>query len=281
MIQKVKSINVKKFTTAQSQQFLMNSYGHMTASEKLSEKFAADISAFQIANEEFDDQLKKLRVNLKTKDVVAAKKRVGKAYSVVHNMIRCLNIISPTDALAKSAYKMKLLIDNYQIKPKMDMSSLSDLIYNLTTDLSSDEYSADVKALGLDTWVKSLIHENDEYLKVMKNRTQEMLPKGTRHLWASRKKAEEAYRQVIQHLNAVLLVQDTTDYDSFVSTQNLEIQFQKQSVIGQNKRVKTLEEKQDKEPSKPTSDATLPTAPSDEADGTESSQEETSEQLAQ
>ncbi|MBQ8098658.1 MAG: hypothetical protein IJ244_03965 [Bacteroidaceae bacterium] len=262
MNKKVNHLSLTQLSSPQSLQFLMECKALVLNDEKVSTKVATELAVFQTAVDEFDDQLKLMQAYPLTKGLASAKKQMGKSFTALNGIVRAMNIHAPSEAMALSAHKLQLLIKTYQIDVTMNQMALLNLIYNLTTDLSSDSFIADVKLLGLELWVKSLIHEKESFEKLLNDRNATIRLKGTGHLVASRQKAEKAYIEMVEKLNALLITESTTDYDSFVDSLNLKIQYQKQIVIAQNKRAKTLAQNEGEKPST-SDDATAPNAETD------------------
>ena len=244
---KIIAINFRLLRTAQSLQLLMDSCKLAKEDEKVSVKFAKQLSILSAAVDAFDVQLKIVKASEHTDAIADQKKKLGKSYSVLYNQVRSMNILTPTQEMADSVHRLKLLLGTYDIKRDMDTTELLNLTYNVTEDLSSEAYVSDVKALGLEVWVKLLMHEHDELEKLLGKRTVGIRPEGKSHLTASRYDAEAAYRELVGQVNVVSAMDDSTDYAAFIYGLNQRITYNKQTVIAGNKRVKTIAMKREEE----------------------------------
>ena len=281
MSRKIDNINFRYLRSSQSLDYLMDCKKLTQNDEKVSEKFATLVTALGVAVDEFDQQLKNLKANALTKQVKAARQQMSKAFSVLSNLVTDMKIYSPSEAAAQSTHRLQLLFGEYQIKPRMEQVELYDLIYNLCDDLSSDAYVTDVKSLGLEMWVKALLHELDVFKTLLSQRTASQPAKGERHLSTSRTKAEKALRDLRDRMNAALSYESLTDCNTFVDSMNKLTQFYKQTVIASNKRSDTMEQNRQQKSDQPASESdSTPAADETQTDQTDAGQDITPETQA-
>ena len=155
----IDALNLRQLTSGQSLEFLTNSVSKAQNDEKVSAKFAAHLTSLQTAVEDFDVQYRKVKASDLTKDVESAKSRLRKCYRALALSIASANTYSSTDAAAKSAQRLQMVLNVYKIDAKMNQLDMLNDINNLIDDFSSDSYSSDVKAAGAESPVKALMHE--------------------------------------------------------------------------------------------------------------------------
>ena len=247
MKDKVNILSLSLLTSTQCSKFINEVTALAQADEKVATLQKTLVDALSEANAELNDQIKIMRFDQLTADVEAQDKLRDKCFSSFTGLIRATKHYAPTEAMGLSSKRLNNLLKNYEVKPRMEWVEESKLIIELIDDLSSDEYSGDVKTLGLETWLKSLMHENDEFDRIRLKRQAEAVPTGGRHLKESRRAAETAYRDLVAQVNAHLLIADTADYDALTAQLNRTIESYKQ-VIAENKRSKTIARKKKDNP---------------------------------
>ena len=234
------TINLKRLNSQQSMEFITDFLKAAGENEKVAAKFTNPISSLQSANEELNRQIQMVGKSYLTVDVWEAKANLSKAYSALYNTVRAMSIYPPSDAAALSLRRLLILLQTYGVDSDIETTTLKNMTANVIEDLSSDAYSGDVKTSGVEMLVKSLMHVHDVFSAKLLERTGKAILKGERHLKESRVKAEKSYRDLIGLINASVTMEATTDYDAFIDSWNLVVQYYKQTVIAANKRAKTI-----------------------------------------
>jgi hypothetical protein len=92
-------------------------------------------------------------------------------------------------------------------------------IYNLTQMLSG-EYAAQTALLGLTEWVIELSQNNNDYEALVKSRNDEVISRTKFRMKTVRKEAEAVYRQIVERLEAQMVLNDQAALDDFVNKLN-------------------------------------------------------------
>ena len=246
-MKKILSIRFKGLKTAESFELLKECLNLAMNDEKVSVRFASRVSLLQAVVNDFDDQLLKPRKTGFTDDVVASRDTMTDAYCSFRAIIDGMCIYAPTAALKASAKKVQLVLDTYNITPRMTQVERKGLIYNLGEDLSADDLASEVKALGMEMWVKGMIHERDVFSQTLDKRTYATPTKGTRHLSASRGAAEKEFRAFASIVNAIAALEGVTDYDPFIEKVNQKLSFYRQTLANRRKAKSGKEEQEPSE----------------------------------
>ena len=244
MNSKIATLNLSKLNSSQSLEHLMDTVSKALNDEKVSAKLTSGLSIMQAATDEFDVQYRQLIASHLTKEVEEARIRFRNCYRAMRDIFNAAVTYSATDAAGKSAHKIHLLMETYSINPRMNQTELTNQVYNLLNDLSSDQYAADVKAVNAEMAVKALLHEYEVFKALIQKRTQGRPGKGSYHLDESRERAEKAYRTFINQVNVVAELDQTADFNAFIESMNKDIQYYRQTVIASNKRARTIAKKQ-------------------------------------
>ena len=122
-------------------------------------------------------------------------------------------------AKQKAAANIQIVLDSYydmEIKPyDQETASIAALLLEFTGNLA-----ADVQTLGLGDWVTELQRTNDAFDTLMKSRFTDDAGKTTLRMKQTRKATDQCYRQIIDRLDAIILINGVTKYTAFVSELN-------------------------------------------------------------
>jgi hypothetical protein len=85
------------------------------------------------------------------------------------------------------------------------------------------KYCNDASTVGLTGWVDELENANVTFNRLMKDRYNEMAVKTDLVLRQVRLKIDEAYRIIVEHINAAIVVEGEEKYSKFVTELNVVI----------------------------------------------------------
>ena len=138
--------------------------------------------------------------------------------------------------VAEMAVKAKVLnqhIKDYGIDVRMQRDRESGLLLNFIDDLQT-KYLTEVAGLNLTPFVEQMKLANDAYIALSTQRTEERTKQTTGALSNARKQTDAAYREFIQMVNAVALVEGDAAYADFIDYTNELIRHYKQEVMNQS-----------------------------------------------
>ncbi len=119
-----------------------------------------------------------------------------------------------------SAKRLKILFDTYGNIPQMPLQEESSAIYNLLQDLNGD-FNEDMQRVGLEDWKNKLQQENDAYQALVKQRHEEEVAKTELTAKEVRREIDKVFHQLIQRLEALMLIDGESNYIGFVSRLNV------------------------------------------------------------
>ncbi|MDR0987900.1 MAG: DUF6261 family protein, partial [Prevotellaceae bacterium] len=134
-----------------------------------------------------------------------------------------------------TAANAKFLLDifkDYGIKRGMQLDRLTGLFANLIGDLEGKAAAA-IQALGLQDLVKNIKQSQEELRQLSKERLDEANADGIARLKKARAKADKAYHDFTDMVEALALLGGDAAYTDFIDRANTEIKHYKQEVLGQ------------------------------------------------
>lgn len=233
----VNAVDFSKMSTAASFQFMSDNEGRMIASEKVYQTLGTELTALHTALAAFDRELQRSAKDMLTDKIKAADEQRDKAYRAWAAIVKGMAICPPTTEMGEAAALLVQQLKDYGVDVNMDRMEETALLSNMLKDLNTfkSPYKAALEKLGLQAWYTSLYNKNTECHELMTQRTNEQAGQTARQLQQSRRDAEAAYREVIQMLNAHILIEGDTEYRDVVEQLNAEVQHYNQTVIARRK----------------------------------------------
>jgi len=228
------SIEFNYLTTAASFQFLTDQETRLLASAKIVEVLQPQLTTLRSALAFFDAELKRSAKNLKTDDITDADNNLDHAYTGFKEVVRTMALYPPTEELRMAIKRVNQKIKDFNIDVTIDMSAELSLIYNLLIDLEG-LLSADITLMGLTPWVVRLRSCYETLHTLLFERTNENAVLAPRQLTQARLAAEDAYRKLIQMLNAHILIEGDAEYSDCVVLLNGEVTHYNQTIIARRK----------------------------------------------
>ncbi|OUO51536.1 hypothetical protein B5F77_10190 [Parabacteroides sp. An277] len=188
-------------------------------------------------------------------DQIAEADRVrDEAYRSYRNTVKAM-VSLPVANLAEAAKILAQHIKDYRIDPKMQLDKETGLLRNFTADLTG-KFAEQVATLNLTSVVEELAEANERVNTLIVERDKENASRQVGLTKQTREKVDEAYRELIQVINAYVLIEGEADYAAFIDNQNAIIQRYKQQVLGQTSGSKTPGEEDEPTPEPETPEIT-------------------------
>lgn len=124
-------------------------------------------------------------------------------------------LLSLVDAEIEAAKKINFVMAPYRGAASKPFAENTAMVSDLVKKLQSDEYAADVAALGLAAAVSALKTANDDFETVYSHRAdQKLVRENSDKLKAVRPQVDEAFSLLAEAVNALFLVADTIEHDA-------------------------------------------------------------------
>ena len=214
--------------------FITDTVGLATADAKVKTKVTAELTALQTALKAEDDALALSKANLLSKEIKAIDAERDKHYKALRKAITFF-LNHPDAQLVKAAARLEQLLKDYNINPAMQLDRETGLLLNLISDLETKS-AADVTALALTPVVQAMKQANDKLREVTRARANDRAVQIVGQLKQAQHASDEAYRTLVQKVNALAVVEGEADYADFISKMNEQVKHYKQEVLTKAKK---------------------------------------------
>ena len=214
--------------------FITDTVGLATADAKVKTKVTAELTALQTALKAEDNALALSKANLLSKEIKAIDAERDKHYKALRKAITFF-LNHPDAQLVKAAARLEQLLKDYNINPAMQLDRETGLLLNLISDLETKS-AADVTALALTPVVQAMKQANDKLREVTRARANDRAVQIVGQLKQAQHASDEAYRTLVQKVNALAVVEGEADYADFISKMNEQVKHYKQEVLPKAKK---------------------------------------------
>ena len=209
--------------------FISNMAARAEKDAAVAEKCAAQVASLRAAVTAEDENLKLSAKSLITDKIAEADKERDRLYSGYKKAVAGYADF-PDAAMADAAKALAQHIKDYKINPQMQLDKETGLLVNFVQDLEG-KFSEQVKALSLTAFVEKLKAANEAVRDYTVQRTDERAAKTAGALKTARAASDEAYKTLVQHVNARALLEGDADYAAFIDYANTEIEHFKKEVL--------------------------------------------------
>ena len=136
----------------------------------------------------------------------------------------------PVESLADAAKILSQHIKDYKIDTQAQLDKETGLLVNFIQDLEG-KFAEQVKTLSLKPFVEKLKAANEAVRDLTAQRTDERSSKTAGALKTARAASDEAYKTLVQHVNARALIEGEAAYSAFIDYANTEIEHFKKEVL--------------------------------------------------
>jgi hypothetical protein len=120
---------------------------------------------------------------------------------------------------SEAARQLTILLDRYGNLAAKAPNEETAGIYNFVQELHGP-YAGFVATLGLDAWVEELAARNEAYEVLVKARNEEVAARPKLHVKQVRREFDDVYRQILERIEALSLVQGAESYAAFIDQLN-------------------------------------------------------------
>ena len=120
----------------------------------------------------------------------------------------------------EAARRMKIVFDRFGNVAKLPLNEETSAIYNLVQEVTENQ-DADADKLGLMPWINKLNADNKAYEALVKSGYEEEAAKTELKVKTTRADVDGAVRQIIERVEALIVIEGEADYAEFVRRLNL------------------------------------------------------------
>jgi hypothetical protein len=122
-------------------------------------------------------------------------------------------------AYGEAARQLTVVLDRFGNLAQKAPNEETAGIYNLVQELRG-RYAGFITTLGLTRWVEELVAQNEAYEALVRARNEEVAERPKLHVKQVRRELDEVYRQVVERIEALSLVQGPEAYAAFIDRLN-------------------------------------------------------------
>ena len=215
-------------------------------------KCTSFLTIYETGLAELDKVFKLSQKNLLTDEIAASDAVRDKAYRAYYACVKAL-VDFPDEEMAAAATILFQHLKDYNINLQGQMDKQTGELLNLTADLT-EKYAEQVATLNLTKVAEKLKEANDQTAALIKQRDEAEAGRKVGVTKQARAEVDKAYRNLVQVVNALILMEGEENYADFANTQNQLIRRYKQNILGQTSGNKKPDEGGDEptpEPVKP------------------------------
>ena len=232
-MKEIQTFYIGGMTNAAHFLFVSNMADRAEKDAAVAEKCAAQVKALRDAVTAEDDNLQLSAKSLVTDKIAEADKERDRLYAGYKKAVSGYEGF-PDAAIAEAAKALAQHIKDYKISPQMQMDKETGLLMNFIQDLEG-KFSEQIKTLSLGAFVEKLKASNESVRDLTAQRTDERSAKTAGALKTARGVSEEAYKTLVQHVNAHALLEGEDAYSAFIDYANTEIEHFKKEVLKSKK----------------------------------------------
>lgn len=200
------------------------------------------ITQFKEAYKSFNDAINISFITDINAQASQADKTRCHAWSGTRNYIISMHV-HPNEQVVSAAKEAKHLFDKYENPAKISNLEADGILHNLLKDLWAIDKDKRA-ALSLDIWLNDLEKKNNAYHTAVEQQREAISTKKKGIVKQTRLAAEYAYRQLVNIINATILIDPLTDYSNFINYVNALINDQKSILKTRQTKLRNKEEKE-------------------------------------
>ncbi len=192
-------------------------------------KFIEKVGVYKDCLAKFDGALKQTGKSDSTAKITHLDEQRDAAYLGLVRQVR--NTLHHFNARrAEAAQKVQNILEKYSDPRSLPYIQESGILENLLQDLSTADAKANVALVGANEWKDELQRTNNEFVALFANRNEEQATIVTGLSKEARTETDNAYRNCVRRLNALIELDGDAEYAAIVSNLNKLIDYQKQVV---------------------------------------------------
>lgn len=228
---KIGEIYLGRMNNAAHFLFITDVLARAEANEAMVAKVATQVNNLKTALAKEDECFKLSTKSLTTDEITKADAERDSLY-ISYKLVVAALLRHPVADMAMAAKVLNQHIKDYNINTRMQLDKETGAIINFITDLEG-KYKSEVEMLALTPYVAKLKEVNESLRGYTGTRTNERMATVVGALKAARAVTDEAYRALVDMVNALALVEGDTVYADFITYVNTEITHYKREVLGQ------------------------------------------------
>ncbi len=244
MGRKIKGIAISRMPNGAHYTFVKNTLEWAEECEAVAGRLSADIATLRTAFRGEEAALRVMRKSGLTKEIVRGDAMRDSSYSGYKGAVRGL-LSLPEGKMQTAARRLWDHIKSCRIVTTDQRDKQTGMMTSFIESLEG-KYAADIAMLGLSSLVVAMKEANEKVYVLMKDRDTEYSTKTVGGVKAARLATDEAYRTLIDKVNAMALLEGDADCAELIDAMNAQIARYKREVLAR-KSAKAEEDAGDEE----------------------------------
>ena len=199
--------------------------GGLSMTASVPTTLTTSVTTFKNAVDAFDNALKDSASTPSTALAAEADSARDNAWRGANNYLKAMTA-HPANDVRQTAIEAKTLFDKYGDPTTLPQTEESGVLHNLLQDLKAIDGSK-LTAITFDTWLANLESCETAFLAAVSQRTEEEAARQVGIVKETRQAADNAYRSLVELVNALTIVNDEAPYATFIDHVNAIIDRQK------------------------------------------------------
>lgn len=199
--------------------------GELSMTASVPTTLTTSVTTFKNAVDAFDNALKDSASTPSTALAAEADSARDNAWRRANNYLKAMTA-HPANDVRQTAIEAKTLFDKYGDPTTLPQTEESGVLHNLLQDLKAIDGSK-LTAITFDTWLANLESCETAFLAAVSQRTEEEAARQVGIVKETRQAADNAYRSLVELVNALTIVNDEAPYATFIDHVNAIIDRQK------------------------------------------------------
>jgi len=240
---KINSIDNSRLRNNEHFQFHTEFKDLVTAETSAALKIEILFTDYLVCYTNEDTAFQKIVKSATTEDIETADKTRDYTFSGMVGMNKSA-INHFDDEVRAAARRLKVLFDTYGNLAKKPLNEETSAIYNLLQELMGS-YAVDVQKVGLTAWATQLEIDNKAVDSLVKSRNDENAAKTELKMKETRAEVDKVYATITERINALIIVEGATAYESFTRKLNTFIEKYNNMVAQRRGAAKARKEKEE------------------------------------
>jgi hypothetical protein len=230
MGKKIDHISIQRLSNGAHYTFVQTTLGRIEECGAAASRLSADIATLRAAFSREEETLRVARKSRLTKEIVQGDAMRDSSYTGYKMAVKGLLSLPESEMLA-AARRLWEHIKSYRIVTTDQRDKQTGMMTSFINDLEG-KYAADVTVLGLMPLVTTMKTANEKVLALTSERDTENSVKIVGATKAARLVTDEAYRTLIDKVNALALLEGDEDYAGLIDAMNTQIARYKREALG-------------------------------------------------
>lgn len=260
-------INLGKLTNYNHYDYLTYVVRRIDAvGEAVSTRFPDEVAALKTALQEEDEVIVLSQKSALT-DQIAHYDALRDSYVSGYKKFVKSFLSMPEGEELTAAKKLDQHITDFKINTKYALDRETGMLTNFTSDLET-KYAAEIELLGATMFANKIKEANEKVRELLEQRDHEKSQYVKGATEAARNKTDEVYEDLVKKINAACILEDETDYTTFIKDVNERIERLNKNTSGSSGDKKpTTDKPENPDGSDTPSGDDQPTTDPDEDDG--------------